>query len=49
MAGKLGAREGGPVFAALAVDPAEQPRILPTRDGAFLSARFRRALGLEPM
>jgi hypothetical protein len=51
-AGELGAREGGPVLAVLAVvagDPAEQPPILPTRDGAFPRARFRRALGLDPM
>lgn len=38
-----------PLFAVLRISPEEKPRHLPPRDGAYLSDRFRRALGVaEP-
>jgi thiamine pyrophosphate-dependent acetolactate synthase large subunit-like protein len=38
-----------PLFAVIGISPAEPPRLLPPRDGAHLTDRFRRALGLaEP-
>jgi len=36
------------LFARIAIAPAEAPRVLPTRDGAHLKLRFRRALGVGP-
>lgn len=39
----------GPCFANIRVDDREQPRVLPGRDGAFMRARFRGALGLAEM
>jgi thiamine pyrophosphate-dependent acetolactate synthase large subunit-like protein len=40
-----GARaRGGPLFAAVKVDPADLPRVLPARDGVYLSRRFREAV-----
>jgi thiamine pyrophosphate-dependent acetolactate synthase large subunit-like protein len=35
-----------PLFAVLRIAPEEQPRDLPPRDGATLTDRFRRALGV---
>ncbi|MBN8928177.1 MAG: aldehyde dehydrogenase [Rhodospirillales bacterium 69-11] len=35
-----------PLFAVLRISPEEKPRFLPPRDGAYLSDRFRRALGV---
>jgi thiamine pyrophosphate-dependent acetolactate synthase large subunit-like protein len=35
-----------PVFAVLRIAPDEKPRHLPPRDGAYLTDRFRRALGV---
>jgi thiamine pyrophosphate-dependent acetolactate synthase large subunit-like protein len=35
-----------PLFAVIGISPAEVPRHLPPRDGAYLADRFRRALGL---
>ncbi|WP_245217033.1 thiamine pyrophosphate-dependent enzyme [Neoroseomonas nitratireducens] len=35
-----------PRVAVVAVDPAEAPRVLPSRDGAVLRGRFQAALGL---
>jgi thiamine pyrophosphate-dependent acetolactate synthase large subunit-like protein len=38
-----------PLFAVIRISPAEPPRVLPSRDGAYLTDRFRRALGIaEP-
>jgi thiamine pyrophosphate-dependent acetolactate synthase large subunit-like protein len=34
----------GPLFAVVKVDPANLPLVLPPREGAFLTARFREAL-----
>jgi thiamine pyrophosphate-dependent acetolactate synthase large subunit-like protein len=34
------------LFAVIRISPAEAPRHLPPRDGAYLTDRFRRALGL---
>ncbi len=34
----------GPLFAAVKVDPADLPRVLPPRDGVYLASRFRQAL-----
>ena len=36
------------LFAVLRISPDEKPRHLPPRDGAYLTGRFRRALGLAP-
>jgi thiamine pyrophosphate-dependent acetolactate synthase large subunit-like protein len=35
-----------PLFAVIRISPAEPPRHLPPRDGAYLADRFRRALGV---
>lgn len=35
------------LFARVAIDPAEPPRVLPERDGAALKARFRAAIGAD--
>jgi thiamine pyrophosphate-dependent acetolactate synthase large subunit-like protein len=37
-----------PLFAVLRIAPEEQPRHLPPRDGAWLTTRFRQALGIAP-
>jgi len=37
-----------PLFAVLRIAPDEKPRHLPPRDGAYLTERFRRALGVTP-
>ena len=36
-----------PIFAVVKISPAEVPRFLPPRDGAYLATRFRHALGLR--
>ena len=38
-----------PLFAVIRISPAEVPRHLPPRDGAYLTHRFRAALGLPPL
>ena len=38
----------GPAFAQVFIQANEPPRVLPSRDGAFIKNRFRAALGLEP-
>lgn len=38
----------GPLFARVAIDAAEPPRVLPLRDGEALKARFRAAIGADP-
>jgi hypothetical protein len=35
------------LFARVAIEAEEPPRVLPSRDGVFLKNRFRRTLGLE--
>jgi thiamine pyrophosphate-dependent acetolactate synthase large subunit-like protein len=35
------------LFARVAIEANEPPRVLPSRDGVFLKNRFRRALGME--
>ncbi len=35
----------GPIFAVIRIAPGEKPRVLPPRDGAFLTQRFRAKLG----
>jgi thiamine pyrophosphate-dependent acetolactate synthase large subunit-like protein len=35
------------LFAVIRISPAELPRYLPPRDGAYLNDRFRRALGIR--
>ena len=37
-----------PLFAVLRISPEEKARHLPPRDGAYLTTRFREALGLPP-
>ena len=37
----------GPLFARVAIEPGEQPRVLPLRDGVALKQRFRAAVGVE--
>ena len=47
----LAARLGsfaGPLFARVAINADEPPRVLPEKDGIVLKRRFRAALGLEP-
>ncbi len=39
----------GPCFARICIDDRDQPRVLPTRDGARIAARIRAALGLAPL
>jgi thiamine pyrophosphate-dependent acetolactate synthase large subunit-like protein len=36
------------LFAVIRIAPDERPRHLPPRDGAYLTGRFRRALGITP-
>ena len=36
-----------PLFARVAIDPAEPPRVLPERDGVALKQRFRAAIGAD--
>ena len=35
------------LFARVAIQAEEPPRVLPSRDGVFLKNRFRHALGME--
>ena len=35
-----------PLFAVIRIAPDEKPRFIPPRDGAFVTERFRRALGI---
>jgi thiamine pyrophosphate-dependent acetolactate synthase large subunit-like protein len=35
-----------PLFAVIRISPEEKPRYVPPRDGAFVTERFRRALGI---
>jgi thiamine pyrophosphate-dependent acetolactate synthase large subunit-like protein len=35
-----------PLFAVIRIDAEEKPRFLPPRDGAYVTGRFRRALGI---
>lgn len=49
LAGRLHGRGEGPCVAVLKVDTAEDPRVLPTRDGHAIRARVRQALGLPVM
>jgi len=37
----------GPLFARIAINAGEPPRVLPERDGGTLKRRFRAALSLE--
>jgi thiamine pyrophosphate-dependent acetolactate synthase large subunit-like protein len=37
------------LFAVLKISPADVKRVLPPRDGAYLTARFRAALGIPPV
>lgn len=37
----------GPLFARIAIEAGETPRVLPLRDGPALKLRFRAALGLQ--
>jgi len=46
LAGRL-KRLAGPLFARVAIDPEEPPRVLPLRDGVALKARFRAAIGVK--
>lgn len=39
----------GPLVAVVKVDGRERPRVMPSRDGVLLKARFRAALGLPPL
>lgn len=49
LAAAIHSRKPGPTVAVVKIDPAEAPRVLPSRDGAWLKARMRGALGLESM
>ena len=40
-------RGTGPLFARVAIDTAEAPRVLPERDGVVLKNHFRAAIGLK--
>ena len=44
--GAAPAPAAGGLFAVVRISPAELPRHLPPRDGAYLADRFRRALGV---
>lgn len=46
LAPRLARPGGGPLFATVKVAAASHPRVMPARDGAYLKARFRLALGL---
>ena len=35
-----------PLFAVIRINPEEKPRFVPPRDGAYVTERFRRALGI---
>jgi thiamine pyrophosphate-dependent acetolactate synthase large subunit-like protein len=40
-------RRAETLFARVAIRADEPPRVLPSRDGAYLKSRFRRAIGIE--
>jgi thiamine pyrophosphate-dependent acetolactate synthase large subunit-like protein len=44
---RVSAVGNGPAVGIIKVSRTEHPRVLPSRDGAFLKARFRAALGLS--
>jgi thiamine pyrophosphate-dependent acetolactate synthase large subunit-like protein len=46
LAGTIAAPAGRPRVAVIGIDPAEAPRVLPTRDGALLRTRMQAALGV---
>ncbi len=46
LAGSIATIGTGPRVAVIAIAPEEAPRILPSRDGAYLRGRFQTALGL---
>ena len=46
LADGLAAPGAGPRVAVVAIDPAEAPRVLPSRDGAYLRGRMQAALGV---
>jgi thiamine pyrophosphate-dependent acetolactate synthase large subunit-like protein len=46
LAGRLKVLKG-PLFARVAIDPEEPPRVLPLRDGVALKERFRAAIGVK--
>lgn len=48
-ASRVHALGSGPAFAVLKVAAGDAPRVLPSRDGAFLKDRFRGALGVAPI
>ena len=49
LAARVHAPAEGPTVATIKIDPAEPTRALPSRDGVFLKARTRRALGFDSM
>jgi thiamine pyrophosphate-dependent acetolactate synthase large subunit-like protein len=49
LAARLHFATAGPKVAVIKIDAADAPRVLPSRDGAFLKVRLRRALGLSEM
>ena len=46
LAERLGAISTGPTVAVIKVDGEDLPRVMPSRDGAYLKSRLRSALGL---
>lgn len=46
LAATIGRIGSGPRLAVIAIDPAEAPRVLPSRDAAVIRGRFQAALGL---
>jgi thiamine pyrophosphate-dependent acetolactate synthase large subunit-like protein len=44
---RIGHVDEGPLVAVIKIDAASPARVLPSRDGAWLKARFRQSLGLE--
>ncbi|MDE2361584.1 MAG: aldehyde dehydrogenase [Hyphomicrobiales bacterium] len=49
LAATLAAPAGNPRVIVVAIDAADQPRVIPERDGAVLKTRLRAALGLPAM
>ena len=48
LAGRLKGLKG-PLFARVAIEPEEPPRVLPLRDGVALKERFRAAVGVDSL
>ena len=46
---RLGRSDAGTSVSVIKIDPADAPRVLPSRDGAMVKSRLRAALGLESM